>query len=68
MKTGMLKLTSDEKGQGDLWIQCEKVAYVVEDYTGDGNRTLVGMTSGEVLRVKEATLWVRKAICPPHNN
>ena len=56
MKAGMLKLTSDEAGQGDLWVQC----------TGDGNRTLLGMTSGKVLKVAEAASWVRRQLCPPH--
>lgn len=67
MKTGMLKLTSDEQERGELWIQCEKVTYVLEDYSGDGNRTLIGFTSGETIAVKEAALWVRKQLCPPHN-
>ena len=66
MKAGMLKLTSDEAGQGDLWVQCNEVAYVLEDFTGDGNRTLLGMTSGKVLKVAEAASWGRRQLCPPH--
>lgn len=67
MKAGMLKLTLDGT-QGDLWVQCEKVTYVREDFSGDGNRTLIGFTSGTELKVTEATSWVRRQLCPPEEH
>ena len=65
MKAGMLKLRNADH-TGFVWVQCEKVCYVKEDFRGDGQCTVVGMTSGDELRVKEAATWVRREICPPH--
>ena len=65
MKTGMLKVTTVE---GSLWLQCEKVIYVKEHFSTDGDEisSVVAFVGGKEIKCKESARWIRHELCPPH--